>query len=980
MKQCLILLLLTTLFFLIPKQSIQANHLVGGELTYTCLGNDRYQINLTIYTDCYQQVNTNPFDELVRIFVFDLNGNLLPQTDPAEGVLDFIPIFRPTNNFNPAEVAPPANVCIETIPPEVCVAGYTYSKQVTFPPRNGGYTLVYQRFSRNSTIINLSLPQQTGVTYSTQIPDPGLAPCNNAAVFNEFPPTVVCVNSLLKVDQSAFDVDGDSLVYSLCEPLNSSWSCAVPGSDPLYCPNPLPPPYEPVNWRLPYSAEDPLGGGGLAIDSLEGILTGLPTQVGQFVVGICVTEYRNGIPINTVRRDFQFNVSDCKSVIAAVLSNRIKEDGTFVVNDCEGGWEVQFINLGSNTETYFWDFGDTTTTQDQSTDYNPTYIYPDIGTYQVLLVANPGLECTDTAIIEVNLFPTLTSNFSYGVDCPNVPILFTDLSTNTSNHDIISWEWDFGDGSPIFPDTTETNPTHVYTSSGPFTASLTITNAIGCISTFTQTVNLLPAPDALFFVNSTCIGEPTIFDNQSNPNNLMVDYIWDFGDGNTSTSNAPSITHTYAEPGSYFMLLTATGDNGCIDKHSGLITIYPPIVPSIQATATEICVGDSLELMVSGALEDSYTFSWSNTAILNHPDSSTVMAFPTQNTTFTVTVSNPSGCSETASIDVIVHPLPAVDAGKDTTVCYDETIVLQGTTNVANPTINWTGRNWTNNNSLQPTYTARNTDTLILEITDNNGCIQQDEVIIKVIPKVIPQIITSGAAICVGDSIQLTASGGIEFLWSSNDDIDNADNANLIVSPETTTDYSVNVRNECFETDTAITVAVYALPEVDAGLDQTINIGDVLTLGDGTIDNEVRWFPTNGLSDEQMAMPTAQPLETTTYTLTTTDENGCVNTDKVTITVENNFDIILPDAFSPNNDQVNDRFEIVDTKGLEELVNFQIYDRWGKKVFESDNFREGWNGEYKNNQQTMGYYVYVIHAKTFLKTDFIKKGHVLLLR
>lgn len=116
-------------------------------------------------------------------------------------------------------------------------------------------------------------------------------------------------------DHSATDIDGDSLVYELCTPLDGASF-----SDPIPQP-PYNPPYNPVTFISPYSQSNMLngvaGGVNLSINPQTGILTATPTTIGQFVVGVCVKEYRGNIFLGTTRRDFQFNVIPCPSLIVA---------------------------------------------------------------------------------------------------------------------------------------------------------------------------------------------------------------------------------------------------------------------------------------------------------------------------------------------------------------------------------------------------------------------------------------------------------------------------------------------------------------------------------------------------------------------------------------------------------------------------------------------------------------------------------------
>ncbi|OWY24832.1 T9SS C-terminal target domain-containing protein [Sphingobacteriales bacterium UPWRP_1] len=298
MKLILRQTLLTFLFALLALgQRAHAAHLVGGELTYECLGGDVYSINLTIYRDC-NCVSCADFDNPAYITVFNSSGF----------------VVQSLNMFDPVVVELPVStegLCLET-GPDVCVERGFYQTTATLPPIPGGYQIVYQRCCRNNTIVNIIDPGGTGSTYVANLPESEFGACNNTSpVFNNFPPIVVCANSPLVVDNSAFDADGDSLVYSICEPFSGA---SVADPQPLTA---SPPPYTPISWLFPYSGADQLGGDPvMSIDPVTGEFTAFPSSTGQYVVGICVSEYRNGVLLSTNLRDFQFNVTECQIVLA----------------------------------------------------------------------------------------------------------------------------------------------------------------------------------------------------------------------------------------------------------------------------------------------------------------------------------------------------------------------------------------------------------------------------------------------------------------------------------------------------------------------------------------------------------------------------------------------------------------------------------------------------------------------------------------
>lgn len=268
-----------------------------------------------------------------------------------------------------------------------------------------------------------------------------------------------------------------------------------------------------------------------------------------------------------------------------------------------------------------------------------------------------------------------------------------------------------------------------------------------------------------------------------------------------------------------------------------------------------------------------------------------------------------------------------------------------------------------------------------LAITSAVGCIDTAIQQLDVFERPVAAV-SSDTGICIGQSVQLNASGGTSYLWSPDTSIDNINVSNPIVSPQTNTRYSVRVSNPttCFDT-ASIFVEVIQPPNSFILLDSTLIIGESYQLnanaGNGY---SYSWTPPEGLSCTDCPNPIATPLQTTTYYLVVSDKFGCFTVrDTVEIKVEEKYSLDVPSAFSPNNDGVND---VIYAKGwgLKELIAFKIYNRFGELVFESTDFSVGWNGIYKGKEQNIETYVYTVEALTFGDKVLTKTGNISLLR
>ncbi len=365
-------LLFSGLFLLLGTSPLWATHIVGGEITYRCLGNNNYEITLSVYRDCYN--GEPPFDDPASVGVFDQDTTLLDHLR-----IPFIPNGDDTLNILLS------NPCL-IVPPDVCVHRFFYRDTVNLPFLAGGYTLVYQRCCRNKLIRNLPIPLDVGASYIARITERTLLECNSSAVFRSWPPVAICVHQPINFDHSATDADGDSLVYRLCTPLNG----ATPQAPTPQPPNPGP--YLELVWQdPPYSLTNLLGGEPLMVDAHTGLMTGVPNTLGNFVVGVCVDEYRTGAIISTTRRDFQFNVSDCGQLASAFFAPTLVCDSL----------RVNLNNLSQGATAFQWYFdwlGDLSQT---SSAKSPSYTYPDTGTYLIALIAAPQSPCQDTSFQEV---------------------------------------------------------------------------------------------------------------------------------------------------------------------------------------------------------------------------------------------------------------------------------------------------------------------------------------------------------------------------------------------------------------------------------------------------------------------------------------------------------------------------------------------------------------------------------------------------
>jgi gliding motility-associated-like protein len=627
-----ILLFFITCFFC---SGTFASHIAGGEIYYDCLGGNNYRITLKIFRNCFD--GQSELDDPAYVFIFDAAGNFVDSLAmPLPGATVIPPIVN--------------NPCF-TPPPDICVEEAIYQRVIYLPPLAGGYDISYQRCCRSNSISNLIDPGYTGSTYTTHIPDPALAICNNSPRFENYPPSFLCSGLPLNFDHSAAESDGDSLYYEFCDPYSGATPlCSfygphgfLSGCDDI-CP---PPPYSPVNWNPLYNSGFPIPSFPLmAIDHSTGRMTGTPTSLGQWVVGICVNEFRNGALISSNKRDFLFNVINCVGLPYVSIDPQTEF--------CTG-YEYTFTQNNLNASSYSWNFGEPGINTDVSTLASPTWIYSDSGTYTVMLIINPGTGCRDTSTITLQVHHKLEPEFMAGGQC------FFNNSFNLNAGGEFegngTFHWELGEHASIQSANTQNVNNVSFDSIGAYPVTLSITEN-GCNEEFTDTIHIYEKPIANYGLDApfACISQAAHFTDSSITSDAPLSYTWTFGDGGTSSESNPY--YTYYTLGTYFTELIISSEHGCKDTFSMpmAVSVFP--VPkagfSVTPRDTSIFYADIHMTDFSTDAASCKTY-WGDGAIYNTCDS---MHTYTEPGTYTIiqVVENVSGCHDTAYSEVLIRP------------------------------------------------------------------------------------------------------------------------------------------------------------------------------------------------------------------------------------------------------------------------------------------------------------------------------------
>ncbi|MEI7802865.1 MAG: gliding motility-associated C-terminal domain-containing protein [Bacteroidota bacterium] len=283
-------------------------------------------------------------------------------------------------------------------------------------------------------------------------------------------------------------------------------------------------------------------------------------------------------------------------------------------------------------------------------------------------------------------------------------------------------------------------------------------------------------------------------------------------------------------------------------------------------------------------------------------------------------------------------------------------------------------------NLLHPTHQFSSMGAFNISLTVTAGCMNFIYNTTLIVSDSVTGVAIPDTAVCIGSSVQLVASGGIVYSCFNDPTLSNLNISDPIAAPTSSTTYFVIVSVPGCGTDTTtVTVTVFQLPAVDAGNDTSIIAGSSILINATSDANSFIWKPGESLNDSTILQPNASPSITTTYTVTVVSDSGCMALDTVVITVNESGTgpaLYFPNAFSPNEDGLNDLFDYFNY-GFSKVL-LRIYNRWGQMVYETDLFHDGWDGKFNDLDCSMGVYIYTAVATAEGKQYFYKGNFTLI--
>ncbi|WP_415161338.1 PKD domain-containing protein [Parafilimonas sp.] len=849
--------------FVLLAQYALAHHVKGGYIHYEYVGvgstsgTSKYKVTVTVFYGCGIE---GPRTSVTLIAKNGATGSQVLSTT----ISTTTSTTATKKSFSSCMVNPPT----------ICYEIYTYVTTITLTDIESGYVLAVTDQYRTDNIINIASSSSTGIAITATIPgNSGNDYHENASPVFEFEDTaIVCYKEAFKYQFSASDpVDNDSISYAFGNGLNNTSSSTSPF-------------FASLTYNSGYSGASPMGSS-VTIDAQTGLISGTaPATTGEYVIAVYVKEWRNGVLIDSVKKELQIYVYNC-SLTAADL------DPSYI--NCDS-FTTSFKNesSSSNISAYYWDFGVSGITTDVSTEAEPSYTYPDTGVYTVKLKVVSTSGCSDSTTSTVAVYPGFYPGFTVSGNCYQSPFIFTD--TSYAKYGYINYRlWNFGDGATTADTSSLQTVSYTYPSAGARTATLDVTSSKGCSATVSKTVNVTDKPDLSLAFTDTLICSIDTLQLQAYGSGT---FVWTGNNIIYADSSSPLVYPK--DTSQYIVTLT---DKSCVASDTVTVNVIDAVSLSVMPDTT-ICTTDTAQLsIVSNALY----YQWAPPDYLSSDTAKQPLAWPLNATTYTV-IASVGKCSATDSVKITTVPYPVVSASNDTSVCYGSTAQLSATTDGSSFTWSPAG-SLINANTLTPIAGPMDTTAYTITVYDTLGCPKPstDVVVVNVVPKV-NAFAGNDTSVVINQPLQFNASGGTYYLWT----------------------------------------------------------------------------PSTYLSDPSVYNPvgTYYSADTITYTVKVSTPEGCYAYDDIKVYVFTTLpDIFVPTGFTPNSDDLNDVEKPI-LVGIKTFKYFGVYNRWGQRVFFTEQQSKGWDGAWNGKPQPAGTYVFIALGTDYTGKEILRKGTFVLIR
>jgi gliding motility-associated-like protein len=600
------------------------------------------------------------------------------------------------------------------------------------------------------------------------------------------------------------------------------------------------------------------------------------------------------------------------SVVLPVVVNPLPTANFAIGGACFGfanTFTDQSVVATGTVDNWFWDFGDPSTTADTSILQNPTYTYPNTGTYTVTLTVSSDSGCTDTYTSTVTVADPPVADFSPDTVCAGNSSNFMDLTNSVVG--VQTWAWDF-DNDAVTDDTNQ-NPVYVFPGPGTYPVSLSVVDSNGCTHDTTKNVFVDAQPTADFIFTNECFGTANGFTDQSNPNGgTITNWDWDFDNNGTVDNTAQNPTNGFAAAGTYTVELLVTTAQGCVDSISYQVTVNP--IPVADFTADTVCFGDvtgfnDLSNISSGNITN---WAWDfgdglGTSNLQNPTYTYAVAgtYPV-----TLTVTSDSGCINTLIDTAYVNSLPTA-AFFTADVCLNQTAGFNDSSNPNGGFITSWSWDFENDGVVDATtqnathnYPAAGTYNVQLIVSTAGGCADTIVQQIEIFP--MPTADFNFNNECFGTPISFTDNSAVATGTITNWDWDFGNSNTSIVQNPTenfaadgiyNVELIVTTNNGCMDTISK-NIEVYPVPVTNFG-PQDVCLGAPTMFFDSTTVNNANspnnivswtWDFGDGVGTSNNQNPVYAYANEGTFPamLTVVSNNGCTHDTTINVNVHPN--------------------------------------------------------------------------------------------
>lgn len=825
------------LLFCISK-TINATHVVGGDITYTCLGGNQYQITLAFYRDCAGV--QPPITATVNIRSVSCVKNLnLILTRVAGTNIDVTPACtgQVTQCANPQSLIPGIIECL-------------YSGIITLPACSD-WVISYSVPARNFVIGTIVNPGGMSMYLEAKLNNLNF-PCNSSPQFTNRPIPYTCVGQTFCFNNGSSDVNGDSLYLQLITPRHSATVN--------------------VTYLAGFSATQPLTSSPLAtFNPLTGDFCVSPTLLQVSVLAVLVKEFRNGVFVGSVMRDIQIRTIACNNINPSLPG--INNSTNFTQNICAGvpfSFNITATDPNSQTLTLSWNSGIPAATFNPGVPgTNPTGVFSWTPTFADVSSVS---HCFTVTVKDNNCPIYGSQTYAYCLKVGGVSASISSanaictaangssLVNLTGGVPPVSYNWSPSGG---------TGASATGLLAGSYTC--TVTDALGCSKNLPVTIGVTPGGTALVssYSNVNCKGanDGAVSVSIGSGATAPISYTWSPAGGiNASAINLAPATYT----------VLVSDANGCTSGVTQVIT-EPALALSISPTFTNVgCYGASTGTATASAAGGTgpYTYLWMPGAFNSAAISGLAVG------TYTVTATDSKGCIAAGTATIVQPPALSITAASTDANCglANGTATVIGTGGFAPYTWAWPNGQTASvaNGLLAGSY--------VVSLTDLNLCSTSVPVIVSSIAAVDANIISFSNVSCHGGNsgnATVAVTGGafpISYLWSNGQTSPTANN--LIAGI-----YSVSATDGvgCVASASVI-IAEPAPLNANAVGSNPLCFGDangIVTSGvvGGTAPYNYFWTsPGNPVSN------IVTGLGAGTYTVTVTDAKGCVNNESVTLT------------------------------------------------------------------------------------------------